>query len=186
MTTVTTFPSELTPKPENDRGRLNALSGLMPSRSPSTLSKGYDQYSVQIQSTPVSPRFEVPPTPRGASTTQVRNNRAAMEANTAAWGYTKVALLFFISLLVTWVCHLLRHLLFQNIFPRHWTNSSPSTGPLLHQPRLLPPPPLPCLPPFHLRLRHGPPPHGLLELRHLHHHLLGCRPHAFQRATIER
>ena len=34
---------------------------------------------------------------------QRRNNRAALEANTAAWGYTKCAILFFISLLVTWV-----------------------------------------------------------------------------------
>lgn len=33
------------------------------------------------------------------------HNRAAIEANAAAWGYTKVALSFFVSLLVTWVCH---------------------------------------------------------------------------------
>lgn len=32
-----------------------------------------------------------------------RKSNAAMEANKAAWGYTKVALLFFVSLLVTWV-----------------------------------------------------------------------------------
>lgn len=34
---------------------------------------------------------------------QRRKNNAALEANRAAWGYTKVALLFFVSLLVTWV-----------------------------------------------------------------------------------
>lgn len=34
---------------------------------------------------------------------QQRKNRAAMEANAAAWGYTRVALLFFVSMLVTWV-----------------------------------------------------------------------------------
>ena len=32
-----------------------------------------------------------------------QSHRVAMEANTAAWAYTKVALLFFISLLITWV-----------------------------------------------------------------------------------
>lgn len=66
--------------------------------------KSYDQYSVTIRSTPMSPRFEVPQSmPRGQSTMQQRGNRVAMDANTAAWGYTKVALLFFVSLLVTWV-----------------------------------------------------------------------------------
>ena len=34
---------------------------------------------------------------------QQKKNRAAMEANRAAFGYTKVASLFFVSLLVTWV-----------------------------------------------------------------------------------
>lgn len=33
----------------------------------------------------------------------VRKNKAAMEANRAAFGYAKVAALFFVSLLVTWV-----------------------------------------------------------------------------------
>lgn len=35
-------------------------------------------------------------------------NRIAIEANSAAWGYTKVALLFFVSLLVTWVSEILQ------------------------------------------------------------------------------
>lgn len=34
---------------------------------------------------------------------QQKKNRAAVEANKAAFGYTKVASLFFVSLLVTWV-----------------------------------------------------------------------------------
>ncbi len=92
---------------ESNKGRLNTTTRPIPSRSPSSASKGYEQYSVEIHSVPLSPRFEVPPTPtRGVSVVHTRNNRAAMEANTAAWGYTKVALLFFISMLVTWVCHL--------------------------------------------------------------------------------
>ncbi|KAL6715886.1 hypothetical protein ACLMJK_006847 [Lecanora helva] len=84
---------------ENVKGGLGATSRPSPSRLPSDTSKGYNQYTVEIRSTPVSPRCEVPPPPKALS----RNNRAAMDANTAAWAYTKVALLFFISLLVTWV-----------------------------------------------------------------------------------
>lgn len=79
---------------------------FMPDRKkPDIDAKGYDQYSVTIGSAPMSPRSEAPPpmTPRSRSTIAQRNNRAAMEANRAAFGYTKVALLFFVSLLVTWV-----------------------------------------------------------------------------------
>lgn len=67
--------------------------------------KTYDQYSVTIDSAPMGPGSEVPPsvTPRVHSTTGQQNNRSTMEANRAAFGYTKVALLFFVSLLVTWV-----------------------------------------------------------------------------------
>ena len=67
--------------------------------------KGYHQYSVTIGSAPLSPRLEAPPpmTPRSHSTIGQQNHRAAMEANRAAFGYTKVALLFFVSMLVTWV-----------------------------------------------------------------------------------
>lgn len=68
-------------------------------------SRGYDQYSVEIASTPMSPRLEIPNTTiKETPTMQIKSDKAAMEANTAAWGYTKVALLFFVSLLVTWVC----------------------------------------------------------------------------------
>lgn len=65
-------------------------------------SKSYEQYTVSIASVPLSPR---PPVPHAMSTAsmQTRNNRVAMEANTAVWAYTKVALLFFVSLLITWV-----------------------------------------------------------------------------------
>jgi hypothetical protein len=62
-------------------------------------SHGYDQYTVTIASAPLSPRFDGPPTP----SLQNRNKNAALDANAAAWGYTKVALLFFVSLLITWV-----------------------------------------------------------------------------------
>ena len=89
---------------EGNKGRVSTATRPAPSRSPSTTSKGYDQYSVKIHSAPLSPRLAAPQTlTRGPSTIQSRNHKAAMEANTAAWGYTKVALLFFVSLLVTWV-----------------------------------------------------------------------------------
>ena len=86
--------------------------------------QGYDQYSVNIASQPISSPFNVAPQVRPSAvrmtTGQQRNNTAALEANTAAWGYTKVALLFFVSLLVTWVSHSTAHLpLSKNIPRRH-------------------------------------------------------------------
>ena len=72
--------------------------------------KVYEQYSVNIGAQPMSsPRLG--PVRLGSSgvgateeQAKARKNRAAVEANRAAWGYTKVALLFFVSLPVTWVC----------------------------------------------------------------------------------
>ncbi|MCJ1422428.1 hypothetical protein MMC29_000308 [Sticta canariensis] len=71
-----------------------------PSRTPS--GRGYDPYTVTIGCAPPSSRTRRPLTPSGETLTY-RKNKAAMEANTAAWGYTKCALLFFVSLLITWV-----------------------------------------------------------------------------------
>ncbi|KAG8527430.1 uncharacterized protein KY384_007582 [Bacidia gigantensis] len=62
--------------------------------------KGFEQYSVSVASPPHSTR---PSMPASMLSAQARKNRAAMEANRAAWGYTKVAILFFVSMLVTWV-----------------------------------------------------------------------------------
>lgn len=64
---------------------------------------GYEPYSVNIASVPLSPRPQVSHGISATSMHTIRHNRTAMDANTAAWGYTKVALLFFVSLLVTWV-----------------------------------------------------------------------------------
>lgn len=63
----------------------------------------YEPYTVNIASVPLSPRPRISNGASAASVHTTRHNRSAMEANTAAWGYTKVALLFFVSLLVTWV-----------------------------------------------------------------------------------
>ena len=78
-------------------------------RNESSMSgKVYEQYSVDIGAQPMgSPRLgggPIKPWPGGTrEQARARKNRAAVEANRAAWGYTKVALLFFVSLLVTWV-----------------------------------------------------------------------------------
>lgn len=65
------------------------------------IGRGYDQYTVTINSSPL-PRPALTSIPSGDALLY-RQHSAALEANTAAWGYTKIALLFFISLLVTWV-----------------------------------------------------------------------------------
>ena len=72
----------------------------------------FGQYSVTINATPTSlaspnstSKAKISSNSASSRRTELqrRNNRAAMEANTAAWSYTKCAVLFFISLLVTWV-----------------------------------------------------------------------------------
>ncbi|CAD6594551.1 MAG: hypothetical protein ASARMPREDX12_009539 [Alectoria sarmentosa] len=59
----------------------------------------YPKYNVKISA---GPRPSMPHH-ASAENRQQKKNKAAMEANTAAFGYTKVASLFFVSLLVTWV-----------------------------------------------------------------------------------
>ena len=97
---------------ENNHGgaRLHVKQGShggkdeLPIRSPSA--RGYDQYSVTIGSTPMSPTMEMSPVTvvKSGGVEKRKNSRnQANDANAAAWGYTKVALLFFVSLLVTWV-----------------------------------------------------------------------------------
>lgn len=70
------------------------------SRNPSDMSHvSYPKYNVKISAS------SRPSIAHHASSEyrQQRKNRSAMEANRAAFGYTKVASLFFVSLLVTWV-----------------------------------------------------------------------------------
>ncbi|KAL8743862.1 MAG: hypothetical protein Q9190_003834 [Brigantiaea leucoxantha] len=97
-TTEVSVTSELlVPKP------LSAFDPIRIGRAPS---RGYVQYTTTIGSTPSCSQYEVPVLSRrrtGSVSTQFHKNRVALDANTAAWRYTKVALLFFISLLVTWV-----------------------------------------------------------------------------------
>ncbi|KAL8895886.1 MAG: hypothetical protein Q9207_007967 [Kuettlingeria erythrocarpa] len=71
--------------------------------NPASLPKGYEQYSANINSSPPSTAFDPSPRTSSQSTTAYKRYKAALDANTAAWGYTKVALLFFVSLCVTWI-----------------------------------------------------------------------------------
>ena len=59
----------------------------------------YEQYTVNIASAPTKFR-------QSMGSMQHKKSKAALEANSATWGYTKVALLFFVSLLVTWVSNI--------------------------------------------------------------------------------
>lgn len=73
--------------------------------------RGYDQYTVTIDSNPIPRSISRPALSSNPSgdTLLHRQHSVALEANTAAWGYTKIALLFFISLLVTWVSPQISH-----------------------------------------------------------------------------
>lgn len=75
------------------------------SKPNSTLAiNNYEQFSTTIHCSPPSTLFDPSPRPSSiATTTYKQRYKAALEANTAAWRYTKVALLFFVSLCVTWI-----------------------------------------------------------------------------------
>ena len=64
--------------------------------------QGYQQYTVTIERGPMSPKVQPQLRPSTRRSQNLQHN-VALEANTAAWGYTKCALLFFVSLLITWV-----------------------------------------------------------------------------------
>lgn len=102
-TTEVNITSEVVPITRID-AKSTTVSANVPSRSP--LGQGYDRYTVTIRSAPLNPRIIIPLAPSGETLTY-RKNPPATEANTAAWAYTKCAVLFFISLLITWVSHCL-------------------------------------------------------------------------------
>ena len=64
--------------------------------------QGYQQYTITIERGPMSAKIQ---TPLRSGTDRIEDlqHNVALEANAAAWGYTKCALLFFVSLLITWV-----------------------------------------------------------------------------------
>ncbi|KAI9880727.1 MAG: hypothetical protein M1830_001010 [Pleopsidium flavum] len=63
--------------------------------------QGYNPYTVTVEIG--SGSSETTPPRTSGSRRAFHGSNAANEANSAAWGYTKCAMLFFISLIVTWV-----------------------------------------------------------------------------------
>lgn len=92
--------------------RTDLVSTTVNANIPSSSSSGqsYDRYTVTIGPAPLNPRLTTPLAPSGETLTY-RKNPSAMEANTAGWAYTKCAVLFFVSLLITWVSHCLSNAL---------------------------------------------------------------------------
>ncbi|MCJ1292385.1 hypothetical protein MMC34_003935 [Xylographa carneopallida] len=66
--------------------------------------QGFEQYTVTIGRGPERPKSGISSSrsPGLQITTHLQRN-VALEANAAAWGYTRCALLFFVSLLITWL-----------------------------------------------------------------------------------
>lgn len=111
-TTEITVTSELADIPHHDYS--NIFDDADDKGKPTSRDPRLGQYTVTINSSPMSPTEtrptsspRTPITPNSDNVLQLRlqqhKNRAAMEANTVAWGYTKCAILFFVSLLITWV-----------------------------------------------------------------------------------
>ena len=90
------LPSSYGPRPSLNK--TGATDSSMPN-------SGYEPYSIKIERGP-SRHQALPRTPSAPSFPH-RPGNAALEANTAAKAYTKCAMLFFISLLITWVSALL-------------------------------------------------------------------------------
>jgi hypothetical protein len=80
------------------------ISFRMDSHGRTHSTQGYDQYSITIETTSKPSPGRVTASSASSRDTTYHHRVAAMEANNAAWSYTKCALLFFVSLLVTWVC----------------------------------------------------------------------------------
>ena len=98
-TTEVTITSELVSLPHSNGSHLSlkfdSIGRAMSSQ------QNYEQYSVTIERGPMSPIF-IDPKPSSPQF-QPPNRNAAMEANAAAYSYLKCALLFFVSLMITWV-----------------------------------------------------------------------------------
>lgn len=90
-----------------------------------TTSQRYEPYSITIgRGSADHTVAQRPPLPCSRAS-NIRQNNAAMDANTAAWGYTKCAILFFLSLLVTWVCSFIS-CTFASIFTTHLHHCPPA------------------------------------------------------------
>ena len=74
---------------------------------------GYEPYSIRIERAPTNHQLHTMSTPTTPGFPHRPGNNV-LEANTAAKAYTKCAMLFFVSLLITWVRSY--HLFFEVIF----------------------------------------------------------------------
>ena len=83
-------------------------------------SHGYEQYTVTIERGPKNSRAQISDISSTRNMNQHQHN-AALDANTAAWAYTKCAILFFVSLLITWVSALLSSRLDSPLPSIHYT-----------------------------------------------------------------
>ena len=87
---------------ENNGRALSSLSEQPSIRT--IIRRDYIPYSVNVSAGPRGSSFEAPHIPPIIlSKVQQRKLKATKEADEAAIGYTKVAMIFFVSLLVTWV-----------------------------------------------------------------------------------
>ena len=101
---ITTETAEPHP-PSTPEKQVDSLQSSPESQRP-TSAVQFDRYTVTINSSPRSPNLSTrPPDAMNESQRSLQYQRctAAMEANAAAWSYCKCAMLFFVSLLVTWV-----------------------------------------------------------------------------------
>jgi hypothetical protein len=97
-TTEVHITSELAPLPAKVLGDAHSRMDVAEIEA---MGRGYDRYTVTINSSP--PAQPCPSSTPSGDVVLNRQHTAPCEANRAAWGYTKIAVLFFISLLITWV-----------------------------------------------------------------------------------
>ncbi len=122
-TTEVHITSELAPLPAKVFGDAHSQMDVAEIEA---MGRGYDRYTVTINSSPPG-RPCATSTPSGDVVLN-RQHSAPCETNRAAWGYTKIAVLFFISLLITWVSE---HRVSPESRPRSMKNPA-----LCSQPRL--------------------------------------------------
>ena len=173
-TTEVKITSEAMGPPATPEKQIESFESTPDSKRPASTVQ-FDRYTVTINSSPQSTSLSPRSPTRNEAQQRIQYQRctAAMEANAAAWSYCKCAMLFFVSLLVTWVRASLLSVL-------HHVLTITIIGPFLNEPSLLSRAPRPCLPSIQLRLRHCPSSHGLLELRHILHYVLGSREDGFR------
>ena len=103
-TTEVKITTESADPPSTPEKQIESLDSTPESKRP-TSTVQFDRYTVTINSSPRSPRLSPGKPAQTESQQRIQHQRctATMEANAAAWSYCKCAMLFFVSLLVTWV-----------------------------------------------------------------------------------